>query len=607
MRAHRPLILIVIVGIVLGFLTATLVAASQAKDAVPPTPLLPLDVMVEETGLTPSSRPAAACTFAPAYDLYLCPDPEPEQTPARDPEAALAAQEMLRSGVGLLLIPDSNHNRVMAFDPLTGDLVDANFILSEANLATPTNAILSAGGTILVSDQLVDAVQEFDLSGDYLGMFVGGDTDILDNLRGMSLRSNGNLLVTVGAGANADAVAEFDPNGVYLGNFVENGAGGLDSPFDIYGRASDWLVGGASSDAISRYALSSGAFINVFASIDSFPEQIREIDNGNVLVSNFSGTEEGIIEYGADGTLIDIYDPQGLDGYRGVYELPNGNLLVTNDQGVHEINRNGNLVETKFGDANAYFIEHVTIPVTLDLQVTVSEDGACGVTDVLGVAPGADVTFCLTAENTGGLPLTHHTITDSAYGPLLEFPFVLEPNATKTVSITMPVSMTAQHHITWTAVHTEDGYSATAYDRATVSVAGLSVDKTVGVVAGGCAATDTLEVNKGTAVYYCLSLNNTGDVTLTQHTIRDSQLGLSVTFPFTLTPGAAVSVTNQALTGTLGLPPAFGPVMVMENVTNTLLFTATNAAGTATIMDTDTAVVTIIEYESYLPAIMKPE
>jgi len=266
---------------------------------------------------------------------------------------------------GLLLIPDSTNDRIMAFDPATGNLIDADFIPADpTNLSTPIHAILSAdGNSILVSDQLEDVVQQYDLSGNYVGVFApagGVDTSILDNIRGIALQPNGNLLVTVGSGTNAEAVAEFDPSGNYLGNFIANTSGGLDSPFDVLFRAtqSDYLVGGITSDKIHRYDLN-GSSLGDFADIDSFPEQLALAGNGNVLVGNFSGTQEGVLEFDSGGSLINVYDPPSLDGYRGVYELPNGNILTTNGSGVHEIVRSGNLIDTKISGVSARFIQFV--------------------------------------------------------------------------------------------------------------------------------------------------------------------------------------------------------------------------------------------------------
>ena len=113
---------------------------------------------------------------------------------------------------GLLLIPDSGADRIMAFDPETGDLFDADFIPSDPdNLATPIAAALHPdGNSILVSDQIKDGVIQYDLDGNFMGFFApagGVNNDILDNVRGWSLKADGNILVTTASWANADAIA----------------------------------------------------------------------------------------------------------------------------------------------------------------------------------------------------------------------------------------------------------------------------------------------------------------------------------------------------------------------------------------------------------------
>jgi hypothetical protein len=282
--------------------------------------------------------------------------------PIRDVNAHIAAINAIGSE-GVLLIPESTNDRVMAFDPTTGDLIDADFIPADpTNLSTPIHAILANdNASILVSDQLDDIVQQYDFDGNFLGNFApagGVDNTVLDNARGISLDETGNLLVSIGGGVNDDAIARFDAAGIYTGNFVANGLGGLNSPFDVLFTNNGVLVGGITSDAIHQYD-NSGAFIGNLTAIDTFPEQIFETSSGNILVANFSGSQEGVVEYDAAGTLIDIYDPPALGGYRGVYELPNGNILTTNGGGVHEIDRLGNLVETKISGVSARFIEFV--------------------------------------------------------------------------------------------------------------------------------------------------------------------------------------------------------------------------------------------------------
>lgn len=288
----------------------------------------------------------------------------PGPLPVPDPAARETARGMLPAN-GLLLIPESTNDRVMAFDPDTGDLVDPDFIASDpTNLSTPIQALLSADGlSILVSDQLEDVVQQYDLDGNYIGVFApagGVDTSILDNVRGIAIDpANGNLLVSVGSGANADAIAEFDTSGNFVGNRVANGAGGLDSPFDVLVQASAIQVAGITSDAVHTYQLD-GTFISNLADIDNFPEQLAPSATGGFLIGNFGGAQEGVVELDGAGGLIGVYDPASLGGYRGAYELPNGNILTTNGGGVHEIDRAGTLVETKISGVSARFITLTT-------------------------------------------------------------------------------------------------------------------------------------------------------------------------------------------------------------------------------------------------------
>jgi DNA-binding beta-propeller fold protein YncE len=266
---------------------------------------------------------------------------------------------------GVLLIPESTNDRVMAFDPFDGTLIDADFIPADpTNLSTPIEALLdSTQSLILVSDQLNDAIAAYNLDGSpAIGVFApagGVDTAILDNVRGFDIDpATGNLLVSNAGGANADAVAEFDPSGAYLGNRVANAAGGMDSPFDVFVEGSSIFAPSISSDAVHEYD-AAGNYLGDLAPINTFPEQIAPRAGGGYFVANFSGTQEGIIELDAAGAVLNVFNPPSLGGYRGVYELGNGNLLITNGGGVHEIDRSGNLVETEIDAVSARFITFI--------------------------------------------------------------------------------------------------------------------------------------------------------------------------------------------------------------------------------------------------------
>ena len=143
-----------------------------------------------------------------------------------------------------------------------------------------------------------------------------------------------------------------------------------------------------------------------FSAIDTFPEQIVVTGGGNVLVGNFSGSQEGVVEYSSAGSLIGIYDPASLGGYRGVYELGNGNILTTNGSGVHEIDRSGNLVSTKISGVSARFIELVTQGGSeADLEISKQFLGSLVV--------GEDADFRITVTNLGPADAAGVVVTDA--------------------------------------------------------------------------------------------------------------------------------------------------------------------------------------------------
>src|SRR5690606_2358892 len=196
------------------------------------------------------------------------------------------------------------------------------------------------GERLLVTSQGGNVVHSFDSEGNYLGVFApagGADTSIMSNLRGMTFHPDtGDLLVAVGAtsGANPNTVARFDDAGNYLGNFIDNGAGGITGPWSIEFRESDVLIS-ASSGNIYSYD-HEGNFLSLWNDPIAFPQQLQELENGNVLAGAFSAPS-GVWELDASGNQIAIYNP--VTGNRGVWELPNGNILTTNSGGIHEVSR----------------------------------------------------------------------------------------------------------------------------------------------------------------------------------------------------------------------------------------------------------------------------
>lgn len=561
---------------------------STAVTAQAETAVADLERISEETGFIAAHTALSPdCVFDEGYRVYLCEPPRRMVTLTPDPAARAQALHLLNSA-GILFIPDSTNKRVMAFDAVSGELVDPNFIiLDDAATGTAVHAILGPSDNILVSDQTRDVVHEYDLAGNYLGVFApagGANTAILDNIRGIALRPNGNLLVTVAASGNANAIAEFDTAGNYLGNFIASGSGGLNSPYDVYERpGTDWLVSSINNNLVKRYDWTTGSYIADLTGIDNFPQQIVEIPNGNLLVGNFSGAQVGVVELTSAGALVGVRTAPGVSGFRGVYELPNGNILTATSGGVFEIDRSGNLLHTRF-TGQARYIEYVFLP-SLDFRKTVGLNPSdCAEDEAISVGPGTAVTYCFAITNSTGLMLTLHDLTDSHLGIILDgINLSLTPGASLFVTQTAVITQTTVNTATWTAYNPGPTDLFTATDSATVTVVPptISLTKTVGLNPSVCAETDSVTIEAGTAVTYCFEARNTGLTTLTRHDLTDSALGIILDgFNFALQPGASLFVTQTAV--------------ITQTTVNTATWTAYNPGPMDVATATDSATVIVV-------------
>lgn len=278
----------------------------------------------------------------------------------------------------VLLIPNSASDArvVMAFDAHDGTLIDAEFIpnpgsIDGLTLNRPLHAIVSPWGTILLSDQLRHVVFEFNFDGTPVGVFApagGQDSTVLNNIRGLALTPKGEVLVSnSGPSAiveNDHSIVQFDQDGEEVPKLIFQRYGGIRGPFDVLVLEDMILVSADQSNAVMRYT-PEGKFDELFARDVQFPMQLAESAAGTILLAVSSG---GFIrEYQRDGAVIGTYTA-GMSSFRGVAELGNGNLLVTNNTGVHEITRANQLVETKFAGTQMRYIERITLPKGITLS-----------------------------------------------------------------------------------------------------------------------------------------------------------------------------------------------------------------------------------------------
>ncbi|MGW1060607.1 S8 family serine peptidase [Micromonospora rubida] len=359
-----------------------------------------------------------------------------------DPNAGPDDERIRLLREGVLLIPNSGSatRGVMAFDPHSGNLIDPQFIPHTAfdpstNLYTPFQIIAKPDGSgFLMSDQVNSVISEHGLDGKFRRVFAPTagvrDPTIMTNTRGIALSPRGTVLVTVANGDNANSVVEFDAEGTYLGRFVAPGADGLKGPWSILFRGDDMLVSASDSDAIHSFSKDGSRANARFFSGLSWPGQLVELPNGNVLAASWgSGSTAGVWEMDRAGKLLGVYAPGG-SGYQGVHPLGNGNILTTSSRGVHEIDRANHLVGVKNDKGAARFITHVRLP---DLQPCVTPDEVPWLKTTrtaagTGAGQASEVTISL--DSTGLAAGTYRAqlcvTSDDSSNPLVTLPVKLE-------------------------------------------------------------------------------------------------------------------------------------------------------------------------------------
>lgn len=149
-----------------------------------------------------------------------------------------------------LLIPDWTNDRVCALSPVDGSVINANFIPTNNQLFdSPKHALPTPTGTILVADQLKDAIHEFDGFGAYIRTIANLQNNQIDNIRGIAIRE-GKLYVTVGSGTYQNTIQRFNLDGTGQETFI--GSASVNSPFAIYFRENDMLVSNSTATVLIR-------------------------------------------------------------------------------------------------------------------------------------------------------------------------------------------------------------------------------------------------------------------------------------------------------------------------------------------------------------------
>ena len=192
-------------------------------------------------------------------------------------------------------------------------------------------------------------------------------------------------------------------------------------------------------------------------------------------------------------------------------------------------------------------------PVTAQATASVDVSPVVSVTGALSIAKsttatsystvGATVTYSLVATNTGGITLTNVTITDPNATVAACVPVTLAPGESLTCSATHVVTQTDldQGAVVNTAAVT--GVSPTAA-LVTASSAAVVVLAARNPALSLTKSTSSADFTKaGEQVVYTISATNTGNVTLVNVTLSDSNAEVTGCAPTSLAPGRTLTCT----------------------------------------------------------------
>jgi hypothetical protein len=313
-----------------------------------------------------------------------------------------------------------------------------------------------------------------------------------------------------------------------------------------------------------------------------------DVQEGDTVVYTYEVTNDGNEDLSsvnlADDTCAPISGPNGDTGIIG--QLAIGETWTyTCSQVLYSTTTNTATV-TGISEAGVQVSDTGTETVTVtpvNPTVTITKQADKNI-----VAAGDTVVYSYAVENTGGVQVTQVTVTDDQCSPVTgPQGSALAAGATANFGCTQVLTQTTTNIGTVTADHQGISGTITISDTATVQVqvANISLDKTA----------SSTSIEPGETIVYIYQVKNEGDVDLTDVVVTDDKcspiLGSQNT---TLTPGdIAVLTCRQTLN---------------ETTTNTGTVKAYYKRGDQEIRitATDSAIVRIDTYYSYLPVAFNP-
>jgi len=260
----------------------------------------------------------------------------------------------------LLLIPDTAADKISAFSPTDGSVVNLNFIPKDGRMKQVTQVVQTPWNTLLMSDFEANSIWEYDFNGLFLGTFV--DTASLGfpvapgvsrGLQGICI-AYGKVWFTfndvIGTGSdNRNAIwsVEFD------GSNPHAVCTAIDHPeLGQLRGILPWNGGFLVTDSGNATNLSDDVeFVSLDCQVQSptfynstlagaselfqFPQQISAANDGKLLVATFSN-QAGVHEIDPVTHTLWRYRSPVL-GLRGVHPLENGDWIATGGTRVVKI------------------------------------------------------------------------------------------------------------------------------------------------------------------------------------------------------------------------------------------------------------------------------
>ena len=191
----------------------------------------------------------------------------------------------------VLLIPNSLGDNVWAFSPLDGSLISNNFIPSDGHLSQPIEIVVTPFETLLISDEVANAIFEYSKSGTYLRTIVG-PADGVSRAYGLEMVGDWiyfSTSITIGSKT--------------IGQLNRVRYDGTD--FGIWCVANSII----SPSGIFQYDLATGIELSRFSGLITIPRGVFQLDNGNILYAG--GTRVMVIDVtlGTEITIVNQLTP----------------------------------------------------------------------------------------------------------------------------------------------------------------------------------------------------------------------------------------------------------------------------------------------------------